>query len=258
MENLTKQERKRVLAFALFAGEVMLTNGAETHRVEDTIRRICSSRGLSYVTSFVTPTVIMIGDDRNDGYSFMKRIAKRSTNFERISMANEVSRSFVSGTKTLEQANRELRLISMKNSYPTTKRIFWCGVASSMFAYLFGGTLWDMICGLVVSMIAIKTAFVLDRYEVNQFLQNAICSTIIAVLAVILADFSLGNRDMIIAAAIMPLLPGFSLTNGIRDFIAGDLISGVSRAFEAFLIAVSIAVSIGSVLSLFHRWGGGM
>lgn len=259
MEALNKQDRKRVLALALFAGEVMLTNGAETYRVEDTIRRICTSRGLSYVTSFVTPTVIMIGDDRHDGYSFMKRIAKRSTNFERISMVNSVSRDFVSGQKTLEEAHRELRAISAKTSYNVPVRIIWCGLASSMFAYLFGGTISDMICGFLVSMFAIKIGFVLDAYDVNQFLLNSICSALIAFFAVVLSSLGLGeNRDMIIAAAIMPQLPGFSLTNGLRDFIEGDLISGVSRAFEAFLIAVSIAVSIGSVLTLFHRFGGGM
>ena len=62
--------------------------------------------------------------------------------------------------------------------------------------------------------------------------------------------------QMMIAGSIMPLLPGFFLTNGIRDFINGDLLSGASRLFEALLIAVAIAVSIGSVLGVLYRVGG--
>lgn len=257
MKVLSKQEKKRVLALALFAGEVMLKNGAETYRVEDTIRRISHSRGLIYVTAFVTPTVIMIADDRTDGYSFMKRIDKRSTNFERVSLVNSLSREFVAEQLSVQEAFLRLKEISTKQSYRPWVRIFWCGFASSMFAYLFGGGIEDMVCGFVISMIATKIGFVLDSLDVNLFLLNAICSIVIAFLAIFSLDIGIGqNLDMIIAGSIMPQLPGFSLTNGIRDFIAGDLISGVSRAFEAFLIAVAIAVSIGSVLSLFYRFGG--
>lgn len=257
MEILDKQGKKKVMAFALFAAEIMLRNGAETYRVEDTIRRICSSRGLHYTTSFVTPTVIILGDDRTDGYTFMKRIAKRTTNFDKISRVNALSREFVEGKVEIDDAYAELKKISTASPYDTWVRIFWCALASSMFAYLFGGTLSDMICGFLISMLATKIGFVLDGLDMNQFLLNATCSVVIAIVSVMAFRLGLGkNLDMIIAASIMPQLPGFSLTNGIRDFIAGDLISGASRAFEALLIAVAIAVSIGSVLSLFYRFGG--
>lgn len=257
MEILDKQGRKKVMAFALFVGEVMLKNGAETYRVEDSIRRICSSRDLQYITAFVTPTVIILGDDRNDGYTFMKRIDKRTTNFDRISLVNALSREFVEHKISIEDAYVELRSISTRSSYSEWVRILWCGLASSMFAYLFGGTFSDMVCGFVISIFATKIGFMLDRLDMNLFLLNATCSVLIAIFSVLAFRLHLGkNLDMIIAASIMPQLPGFSLTNGIRDFIAGDLISGASRAFEALLIAVAIAVSIGSVLSLFYRFGG--
>ena len=40
--------------------------------------------------------------------------------------------------------------------------------------------------------------------------------------------------------------------------MAGDYLSGVSRATEAFLIAVAIAVGIGFVLSMSIRLKGGL
>lgn len=61
---------------------------------------------------------------------------------------------------------------------------------------------------------------------------------------------------MVIVGSIMPLLPGVALTNGIRDFISGDLISGVSRVSEALLTAIAIAVGIGSALKLLIMLGG--
>lgn len=257
MDILSKHEKKRVLAMALFAGELMLKNGAETYRVEDTISRICESRGMTSISAFVTPTVIIVGDDRFDGYSFVKLIDERTTNLEKVSLVNELSRDFVNKEITVDGAYKRLRQISVAKSYSKIVRLVSCGMASAMFGYLFGGDIWDMLSGFIIAIIATEIGIQLSKYEVNLFLSNALCSIVIAILALGFYNFGLGtNLDMVIASAIMPQLPGFSLTNGIRDFIAGDLISGVTRAFEAMMIAVAIAVSIGSVLSLYYKLGG--
>ena len=51
----------------------------------------------------------------------------------------------------------------------------------------------------------------------------------------------------------MPLLPGLATTNGIRDTLRGDLVSGGARIVEALLCATMLGAGIGIVLSL---WGG--
>ena len=63
MENkISHDHKKNVLRFALFIGELMLINGAETYRVEDTIIRICKSRGFNHINVFTSPTVLIISD----------------------------------------------------------------------------------------------------------------------------------------------------------------------------------------------------
>ena len=44
--------KKDVLRLAIFAGELMLANGAETYRVEDSVVRICKSRGFYHINVF--------------------------------------------------------------------------------------------------------------------------------------------------------------------------------------------------------------
>ena len=56
--------------------------------------------------------------------------------------------------------------------------------------------------------------------------------------------------DKVIVGAIMPFVPGLSFTNGIRDFLSGDLISGNSRIAEAVMIGSSVALGVGVVLKL--------
>lgn len=100
--------KKNILRLALFIGELMLSNGAETYRVEDTIKRICKSRGFNHVNVFTTPTVVIISDDRFDGYSFMKTINRRAINLGRIALLNDFSRDFVKNPEmTVKESDRK-------------------------------------------------------------------------------------------------------------------------------------------------------
>lgn len=41
-------QKKEILRFSLFLGELMLINGVETSRAEDSILRVCASRGYKH------------------------------------------------------------------------------------------------------------------------------------------------------------------------------------------------------------------
>jgi len=48
-----------IVNLAAEAGKIMLENGGETYRVEQTISMICSSYNIKTTESFVSPTIIM-------------------------------------------------------------------------------------------------------------------------------------------------------------------------------------------------------
>ena len=54
-----------------------------------------------------------------------------------------------------------------------------------------------------------------------------------------------------IIGTLMILTPGIAFTMGIRDFVQGDYLSGTIRMIDALLIAASIAIGAGLVLSLY-------
>jgi len=61
---------------------------------------------------------------------------------------------------------------------------------------------------------------------------------------------------MIIAGCIMLFVPGVAITNSIRDFLSGDMVSGLGRMAEAFITAVSLAAGAGIILKLWNVFGG--
>ncbi len=255
---MTEIDKKEIFRIALYAGEIMLRNGAEIYRVEDTIIRICRSRNLKHVNTFVTPTGIFISDDRFDGITFIKRIKTRGIDLRKISKVNDFSREFVNSKMTLKQALIELKKIEKQSKYKERTRIFFTGLASAFFALLFGAKFIDFLAAFLISMIVIIVQDRIEKISETPFLATIASSALIAFLSIIFTKIGFGESlDMIIVGSIMPLLPGVSLTNGLRDFISGDLLAGLARVCEAIVISLSIAIGVGIILKLWINLFGG-
>ena len=254
-----KCNKKDILRLALFLGELMLSNGAETYRVEDSIIRICKSRGFHNINVFTSPTALIISDDRFDGYSFMKTIKNRSINLNKVSLLNGFSRRFVSDLDlSIEDALTELKYINEIQSYPHYMTNIATGFASASFAYLLGGNnLITFIFTFITSIIAIITFDKMMSVSSIPTFSSLSASILIATAGTLLTAIGiLDTPRMLIVGSIMPLLPGVSFIKGVRDLISGDLISGVARAFDAGMTAIAIASGVGLVLNIYINMGG--
>lgn len=251
--------KKEVLGLALFLGELMLINGAETYRVEDTIIRVCNSRGFNHINVFTSPTVIIISDYKFDGYSFLKTIKSRSIDLQKISLLNDFSRKFVSNKEiTVEEAKKEIKKINRTESYSELTQYISTGIACAFVAGLLeGNNIITFISTFIASILALKIYNkIMELSSISAF-STLIASSFIAFIGVVLTHFNIISAPtMLVVGAIMPLLPGVSFIKGIRDLISGDLMSGVARAFDAGVTAVSIACGVGIILDIWLRLGG--
>lgn len=251
--------KKEILRFALLLGEQMLTNGAETSRVEDSVLRVCKSRGFKHVNVFTTPTCVIISDEKFDGLTFMKTISRRTINLTKIDRLNDISREFVQNEDVDPlQAIYKLKEVEAVKDY--NQFIYFAGtaMASASFAYLIGGTtVLDFILTLIIASIGVIIYNKIMKLNGITFFATLMSSFSIAVLGNLLVNYNiLQSSTSLIVGSIMPLLPGVSFIKGLRDLISGNLLAGISRIIEAFLIAAAIAVGVGVVLDLTHRFGG--
>lgn len=256
--NVAQEKKKSIFRLALFAGELMLRNGAETYRVEDTVLRICNSRGYDHVNVFTSPTVIIISDERFDGITFMKTIKSRGINLNKLDLLNTFSREFVSNKDlSIEDAIAKLKDIERVKSYNQWRVYIGTGLGSACFSVLLGCTILDFVLTFITSIFAViiyDKMFGISSIPSFATLTSAI---FIAIVGTSLSSIGLLSQpNTLIVGSIMPLLPGVSLIKGLRDLIAGDLIAGVARAFDATLTAVAIAVGVGFILEVWLRFGG--
>ncbi|WP_138206304.1 threonine/serine ThrE exporter family protein [Haloimpatiens lingqiaonensis] len=247
-----------LIKVAAEAGKIILENGGETYRVEETIFRICSAYGEKSAESFVTPTGIVISiSTNNKNLSVVKRIKNRTVNLEKIQRVNDLSRKVCCNWMPLDEFKYELKKINNTPRYSGKTSIFFASLAASFFTLLFGGNMRDSIAAFLVGALIYKTSNILGKYNVNSFFVNILGGFMAALIAYIMVLFGIGsNIDKITIGSIMLLVPGLSITNAVRDTIAGDLVSGISRAIEAFLVAIGIAIGSGIVVKIIFNFGG--
>lgn len=245
---------------AVEAGRIILENGGETYRVEDTIIRVCTAFGVRHADSFVTPTGIMMSVIDKDGetISIIKRIRNRTVNLEKICKVNELSRNIHKYIHSEEELLQLLKEIEDTPRYSLRETILFSALAAGFFTLLFGGAVRDFFLALIIGFCIKSTSVYLSNLSINGFFINIVGGAIAALMALIFNQIGIvGNFDKLVIGSIMLLVPGLAITNAIRDTIAGDLVAGLTRATEAFLVAMGIAVGSGIILKLWISIFGG-
>ncbi|MBS4534223.1 threonine/serine exporter family protein [Clostridium sp. D2Q-14] len=249
---MKKDEIKNLLVMSILAGKIMLRNGAETYRVEDTIIRICKSRNIQYVETFVTPTGIFLSVEHEDKlFSYIKRIKSISIDLHKISEVNNFSRKFVNSDMSISEGMKILESIDTIPTFKSIVRYIFGGVAGGFFTLMFQGSFLDFIASFITSFTLLILLDYIKKIPITFFLSNIIGSIFITLFSIALFKLGIGNDiNKIIIGSLMPLVPGVVITNAIRDFISGDFLSGTSRAIEGIIIALAIAFGVGIILRL--------
>lgn len=251
---MNRIEVNEILNVIIELGRMMLSNGAETYRVEDTIYRVGKSLGLLSIDIFVVPTAIIITAEGNEGFDHTElvRVNERSTNLEMVERINSLSRKITaSKDMTPNDVRVEMYKLNLdKKDYKIWQRRLGAGITTGAHAILFNGALIDVIPAFIIGGLSqILFDYIIQETNVS-FFAEMLTSTIISVLAVIVYRLGLGaNLDSIIIGSVMILVPGVAITNGLRDLMAGHLLAGVAVLAKALLTAAAIGIGVAIVLT---------
>lgn len=244
----------RLINLALDCGEIMLRSGAETFRVQDTMKRILSTTGRDKIEATAISTALLVTLPREDQppLAMMRGVHMHAVDFQKICAVNTVSRAFVSGEMPLDEAAAQIRQISNRIAYPLPLRILSYGLISGCFSYLTSQSLPDGFLSFFVGLLLGLLLFWLGGKKVPYFLPSFLggaCAALCAGLAQRVLPAA--NMQNIIIGSIMPLLPGVSFCRAMRDLLEGNLISGNTKMVEALLTACFLAGGVGTVLHYF-------
>ena len=227
------------------AGKIIMENGGETYRAEETITRMGAGFGLEEVESFAVPSGLFISCRGPDGnpVSSVKRVRRLDRNLTRVDETNQVSRAVFAGEMDCAQALEKLRAIESK---PGSFSGLWALPAAFLcacgFSALFGAGWVSIAAAGVVALLVQAMEMLLSRIRTRglaaSVLGGLMTTLLPGLLALLLPSL---QTELVIAGAIMPLVPGLAMTNAVQDTMRGDMVSGVSHGTQAILTACLIA-----------------
>ena len=230
-------------------GYRLAMNGAETFRIEESIRRILAAYDIDSEV-FAIPNCLTVSIETPDGKPMtrMRRIGFHGNDLDSVEKYSNLSRRICSekpepseAYKWMKQTDESIR------TYTLPVLLLGNFMGAFGFSVVFGGSFIDAFCSGISGILIGIINYFLGKSKVNPFF-NTIASAFImtfaayALSAVGIAD----NVDTVIIGALMILVPGLIFTNAMRDIIYGDTNSGMNRIVQVLLIAAAIALGTGA------------
>lgn len=247
-----------LVTIAMDIGYLLVANGAEIYRVEESMLRVFRAYGVDGDV-FAIPTLITLSVSTPEGRPVTKirRIPTHTMNLDKVERTNALCRRICRETPDFHTIRKELSRIDRRPSFPLSVQIAGYAFVAFFFALFYGGTLPDALVALLGGAVIRPICYFMEKSRVNRFFAYVASSFTAAAIALWAAHlFIFLNYDKIIIGALMNLIPGVAITNFMRDIIAGDLVAGILRFTESLLVASAIAIGAGIALTASRiLWG---
>lgn len=249
-EAMDQSEEKQYLRIVILVGKLMLSNGAEAYRAEETMGYILSKKyGTDYGVS-VTPTGVFasIIPNEMEPITWVDNIQDRSTNLFVIDEINRLSRKFVYEKLSLQELEQKINDLQKQENrviYSNKIVVLASMLCAFFMTFVFGGVWTDALfaagIGMLFGIFSCWKRVALQKVFVRNIIYGFVQSFLVNGL-----NFTgwLQDKDTILIACLMVLTPGIYFTNATRDIIAGDYLSGAGRVLEACVIAIAIALGV--------------
>ena len=243
---------EKVLSFASEAGRILLENGAEISRVEETMERISSNYGESGEKFFVLSNGIF-----TTGYANAEFIPIKGARLDKVVAVNQLSRDIARLKLPFGAACERLEQIKRMPPSPMWMQLLAAAFGCGGFCAIFGGSLPDCAASLLAAVVLDLFVIKIGTPYLSKTLGNICAGFIGTLLCILLFSAGVGRSlgNMIVGTLIL-LIPGVAFTNGLRDVANEDYLAGMTRLVDALMMFLCIATGV-CFAFVFHGWLSG-
>lgn len=257
MARWTRRELTSGASLCLEMASGLLENGAETSRVEETVRMAGKALGMD-VEAMVHPTGITVGFGEGEVITRVARIRERTINLSKVAELNRLSRAMHDEDKLDIQAIREKIREIREAPSPYSRHLELAATATTCICLTLvsGGGSGEAFTAMLAGCM---TSLLLRRFSGTfpSFL-SLFGAGFLSSLVGIVAHEILGlTVEPIVVGSLLYLMPGLAIVSAMRDLMAGELVSGNARLAEAVVVTLGMASGVLACLSFAVRSGIG-
>ncbi|WP_330398078.1 threonine/serine ThrE exporter family protein [Lachnoclostridium sp. An118] len=244
---------QRILEGILDIGEAMLCSGAENFRLDDTMYRMCKSYGFKRYDVFVIPSNIQITVETPEGeiLTQIRHIESTGINYDRLDYMNDLARYVCAHTPDARELHRRYLEVMARKQQPLWVTYLAGVMGGTGFAVFFGCGLTDAVVAVLVSLMIVFVGDWLGKREDNLLIYNLILAFLSETVIIGMDFLGIGTHpDRIMIGIVMLLISALSTTNGIREILQRDFLSGLINIMNSVLGAAGIAFGIAIAMQL--------
>ncbi len=246
-EPLDRKTLANIVDLALWAGQLLIQNGAESQRVEESVRLLGTGLGCDWGDVLVSHNALVVShSSKGDFRTKIRRISREGVNMTTVTAVSHLVHRVEEGKYDHIKVRSELKRISaLPRHYNRWLTAVMVGLACAAFSRMFGG---DWAVFGVTWTAAIGAALVrqeLAKWQFNRYL--------VVILTAFAAGLFVGIANLIqlsshleiaLAASVLMLVPGVPFINAVEDLIKGNTVVGLARAVTGVLIILAIALGL--------------
>lgn len=240
-------KEKILIKSVLLLGKKLIESGSELKRAEDTMNRIINNSPSLTPSetheTFVYVTINSIFIRSNQQVIDFIIIGERTFDLNKVKELNQLSRDYADNKISVYQLFSNIKIIS---KYKTKIKYewFWYGLLSLSITLILGGSWLECLIAAVVGIITSQIYKTNKQIFKNKFLYELL--SVIPGGAIGWASGIILHHDptLMYISAIIPLVPGINLTNGVHDTFDNYYISGPVMMLESLTTLISLSLGI--------------
>jgi uncharacterized membrane protein YjjP (DUF1212 family) len=244
---LSFADLRDVLELSLRAGQLMLENGANTSRVEETIERLGGALGADRVDVYVTPTgIIASAFSGGEHRTKLLRIYRSGIDLNRTASVLALADLAEARKLDREGVRRELgHIAAQRRLYGHWLTAGAVALACAAFGVLVGGGVLEACATAAAAGPAQLLRAFLGRRKVGRVTVTYVVAVLGSWAGLELARaIGAPSPEVALLSPVLLLVPGVLMVSSIADLFRGDTISGMARSVQAVLIIVTIGAGL--------------
>jgi uncharacterized membrane protein YjjP (DUF1212 family) len=237
---LTPEQAANVRRFIIKLGKTMHEYGTPSHHLERLLIDTTNLLGLQG-TFMATPTAINFafwrhGSDQE--VTHLARVEPNDIDLNRLSQTHDLAEKVIQQQISLEEGIAELHHIRhAPDPYPQWLNCIMWGLSSAGFAALCSTGFTDIIVSLFAGLLVFALILITQKYPRYQESLEPASAFFIALISSGLASLGFNvNLPVVILSGIIIFIPGLSMTLGLRELAARQLVSGTARVMDATMM----------------------
>ncbi len=252
--SLDREALADIVDLALRAGQLLMENGSESQRVEETIRTLGTSLGCDWGDVLVSHNAIVVSySSRGEFRTKIRRVSRGGVNMSLIEEISHLTHRVEEGKFDNTKIRAELaRISTYPRHYNRWFTVIAVGLACAAFSRLFGGDwpVFGVTWGAASIAMFIRQEFTLRHF--NSMLVVIASAFVAGGMVGVIYGLTMFSRQvgLALAASVLFLVPGVPFINAVEDLIKGYTVVGLARGATSALIILAIALGLLTAMCL--------